>query len=162
MTRAPRQMLLAAAACMFALVALAAVVYGSARAQWYDFAALDGFVALQREPLTGAANGLAHLFDPAPYALMVAAVLAAAYALRGPRVTAAAALLLLGANVSSQGLRALLAHPRNVVGFPSLDWIRPSGFPSGHTTASMALAFAAVLAAPRAYRPLVALVAGVV
>jgi hypothetical protein len=79
---------------------------------------------------------------------------------RGLRHAAAAGLLLLGANVSSQALKVLLAHPRDVSSWPDLRPINQAAFPSGHATASMALAFAAVLVAPRAYRPLVAVGGG--
>jgi membrane-associated phospholipid phosphatase len=148
-------MLLAAAGCVLAFAVLAAVMHVSARAQRLDFAALDGFATLEREPFTSVAQSLAHLFNPGSYALMVAALLAWAVARRGPRYAGAALLLLAGANLSTLVLKPLLANPRNVLGFPSLGWISPEAFPSGHSTASMALALAAVLVAPRAYRPLV-------
>jgi hypothetical protein len=67
-----------------------------------------------------------------------------------------------GANLSSQVLKPLLAHPRSTGGWSNLHSINPSAFPSGHTTASMSLALAAVLVAPRAWRPLVAAVFGAV
>ena len=57
-------------------------------------------------------------------------------------------------NVSSQVLQELLAHPREALHDRTLG---PEAFPSGHATAAMSLALAAVLAAPRRARPAAAL-----
>ena len=85
-----------------------------------------------------------------------------AYALirRGPRRAAAVALLLVGASVSSQVLKPLLAHQRDLSAWPAVNSPSSAAFPSGHATASMALAFAIVLVTPRAYRAVAAIVAG--
>ncbi|HEY3187288.1 MAG TPA: phosphatase PAP2 family protein [Solirubrobacteraceae bacterium] len=63
--------------------------------------------------------------------------------------------LLIGANVTSQTLKSLLAHNR-AHDLLSEAHVSAAAFPSGHATASMSLAFAAVLVAPVALRPLVA------
>jgi membrane-associated phospholipid phosphatase len=160
MTRAPRQMLVAAAACVAAFWLLLWLVYTVGPAAWLDGNALNGFVSLDREPLSFLADGLAASCDPGPYALLALPLLAYALVKRGLRHAAAAALLLVGANVSSQVLKPLLAHARDTSDWPAVGGINSSAYPSGHATASMALAFAAVLVAPRAYRPLVAAVGG--
>lgn len=153
-------MLAAAAGCLVAFAVLMLLAYEVAAARWLDIAALEGFVALDREPLSGAARAVAAVFDPGPFALLTVVLLAVALRIRGPRHTAAAGLLLVGATASSQVLKPLLAHPRDVSGWGSLFQISDSAYPSGHATASMAFALAAVLVAPRAYRPAVAAIGG--
>lgn len=154
-------MLAAAAACVAAFWLLLVLAYSVGPAQWLDNAALDGFVAAVGSHWQGA-DAIAHAFDPAPYALMVLCVLGYAVLRRDLRHTAAAFLLLAGANVSSQVLKPLLAHPRSVEGWSDIHPLHAAAFPSGHTTASMSLALAAVLVAPRVYRPVVAAVGGFV
>jgi membrane-associated phospholipid phosphatase len=82
--------------------------------------------------------------------------------LRRYRQVAAAGVLLVGANVSSQVLKPLLAHPRDLRGYEHANLLGDAAFPSGHATAAMALALAALIIAPHAYRPLVAAVGGLV
>jgi membrane-associated phospholipid phosphatase len=153
-------MLVAAAACVAAFGLLLALAYGAGPVEWLDGNALDGFVAAADTRVAEAASAIAWLCDPGPYALFVLPLLAYAALKRGPRRAAAAALLIAGANVSSQILKPLLAHPRDLSAWPDLVQPNSAAFPSGHATASMALAFAAVLVAPRAWRPLVAVVGG--
>jgi membrane-associated phospholipid phosphatase len=153
-------MLAGAAACMAAFAVLLALAYGFAPAEWLDGNALAGFVAASDSPVARFAEAFAWLCNPAPYALLVLPVLAYALVKRGPRRAAAAVLLIGGANISSQVLKPLLAHQRDLSAWPNLTQPSSAAFPSGHTTAAMALAFAAVLVAPRAYRPLVAAVGG--
>jgi hypothetical protein len=71
------------------------------------------------------------------------------------RVAAAVAVILVGANVTTQLLKPALAHERFA------DWlghgqINPASWPSGHSTAAMALALCAVLVAPARLRSVVA------
>jgi membrane-associated phospholipid phosphatase len=159
LTRPPAQMLAAAAACVAAFAGLLALAYAVPPAAKIDAAALDGFAAVgDNWRISQAAEQIAHVFNPLPFALMVIVVLAIALVTRGYRHTAAAALLLVGANASSQFLKPVLAHPRDLSEFHHVSHLGPAAFPSGHSTAAMSLALAAVLIAPRAYRPLVALV----
>ena len=152
-------MLAAAAGCVAAFGLLMWLAYYVPPAQWLDGAALNGFVALQ-DRLGGEASRLAQLFNPGVYPLLVIPVLGYALLARRFRHAAAALLLLVGANVSSQVLKVLLGHFRDLSHWPGVGYIGPQAFPSGHATASMALAFAAVLVAPRAYRPIVAVAGG--
>ena len=65
----------------------------------------------------------------------------------------AAGMVLLGANVTTQVLKPLLANPRGTYG----DYVvGVEAFPSGHATAAMSLALVAVVVVPRRLRPLVA------
>jgi membrane-associated phospholipid phosphatase len=151
-------MLAGAAACVAAAAALMGLAYGVAPARWLDGAALDGFGAAWRPGIVNtAAHGLAHLCNPAPYAIAAVGVIAAALALRGLRTAAAVGLLLVGANVSSQTLKPLLAHHRELYYTHwHLNNIADASYPSGHATAAMALSLATVMIVPKAFRPLAA------
>src|SRR3954453_757752 len=157
MSRTTRQMLQGAAACVVAFAALLTLAYYVGPASWLDSAALHGFTTLYRPGIDSIATGLAHLCNPFPYALVALALIAAAAATRGLRNAAAAAFLLAGANVSSQVLKPVLAHHRELYYTEfNLRNINEAAFPSGHATAAMALALAFLLVVPRAYRPLAA------
>jgi hypothetical protein len=69
---------------------------------------------------------------------------------RRPRVAAALAAVMLGANVTTQLLKPLLAHPRAAGGASP---IAAASWPSGHATAAMSLALCFVIAAPSRLRP---------
>jgi membrane-associated phospholipid phosphatase len=89
-----------------------------------------------------------------PFAVCTLVLAGIGLARRRPRRALAVVVLALGANVLTQALKIVLEHPRpHAFLDPQLG---ATAFPSGHATASMALAFAAVLVAPRAWRPLVA------
>src|SRR4051812_4092980 len=99
-TRTPRYMLATAALCAVAFVVVTALAYFFGPAQYVDDAALHGFVSLYRPSIAGIAKALAHLCNPFPYALVAVALIAVGLRSKGPRVAAAATLLLAGANVS--------------------------------------------------------------
>ena len=146
---------------MAGFAALLGLAYEVGPAQWLDAAALDGFATLGDAPrVFAAANDVAHAFDPEPYAVFTGAVLLFALLARKFRQAVAAAVLIAGANVSSQLLKPALAHPREVDGWNHVHELQAAAFPSGHATAAMAVALAAVLVAPHAWRPLTALVSG--
>src|SRR5919112_594451 len=113
-TRAPRLMLAAAAACAAAFCVVLGLAYAVGPAQYVDAAALDGFASLATPRVETLTNAVAHSFDPAPYAVLAIAVIAYGLVTRGLRHAAAAGVLLLGANASSQVLKPLLAHPRDL------------------------------------------------
>src|SRR5919108_443638 len=156
MDRRTRSLLLMAAGCaaLFVLVLAAAYVWDPARS--LDLTGLTGFVSADdgwRETL---ATWLVQLGDPAPVALMALGLAGLAAARGRPRVAVAVLLLVILTSASSQWLKELLAHPREQA--PGLDFrLGPEAFPSGHATAAMSLALAAVLAAPRRARPAAAM-----
>jgi hypothetical protein len=86
--------------------------------------------------------------------LVLACVAAAAIGIVRRRfdVAVAAAVLVIGSNLTSQLLKTHLHRP-NLDGFPA-----PNSFPSGHTTAAASVAFALILALPHAIRGMVALI----
>ena len=72
---------------------------------------------------------------------------------RRPRVAVMIALVLLGANETTELLKPLLAAPRDPGPFGVLY---NATWPSGHATAAMSLALCMVIAAPARWRPAVA------
>jgi membrane-associated phospholipid phosphatase len=106
-----------------------------------------------------AADSVARLASPKAFAICTLVLVGVALARRRPRHALAIVVLLVGANVLTQALKIVLEHSRpHAFLDPQLG---ATAFPSGHATAAMALALAAVLVAPRAWRPLVAIVAAV-
>ena len=134
---------------------LLALVYGTERGAAADTRVLEDFGKLQRPRLAEIADGIAHAADPVPFALIGAVLILIALVRAGPLYALAAGVALLGANVTTQLLKPMLAHPRGTYG----DYIvGVEAFPSGHATAAMSLALVAVLVAPRRLRPVVALI----
>jgi membrane-associated phospholipid phosphatase len=149
--------LLLAGACWPAFAAVLVSAYWIPLGKWADGWAVEGFLNLQRPWLTHVATTVAKLADPGPFAVWTVLLAAVALYRRRPRHALAVILLLGGANLVAQGLKLLLAHPRSY-SFLEHAQLGATAFPSGHATASMALAFAAVLVASQTWRPLVALV----
>lgn len=149
--------LLLAAGCWVAFGAVLAAAYALPVVRWADGWAVNGFLNMETPRLEGFARAVAHLADPLPFALATCALAAVALTRGRPRHALGALFLLGGANVTSQVLKVLLAHER-AHDFLGQAQIAAAAFPSGHATASMSLAFAAVLVAPAAWRPLVAVI----
>jgi membrane-associated phospholipid phosphatase len=152
-------MLLAACWVAVAFLVLVAVAYGSHDARSLDARALHGFIDLQRPGVEHRINQIAMLGNPAQVGI-IAALLAAVGLVRGrPRLSLAVIALLGATSVSSQLLKALLAYPR-YDGVVDGAHVSPAAFPSGHATAAMSLALAAVLVAPPRARPFAAVLGG--
>jgi membrane-associated phospholipid phosphatase len=123
-----------------------------------DIAALHGFASLDRPSTNGVLDAVARLCDPLPYSVMGLGLLLAAAAQRRWALVALLPVLLGATGATAHVLKGTLATPRAVT------WLTdgPGGaaWPSGHSTAAMTLALAAVLVAPRSWRPLVAVAGG--
>jgi membrane-associated phospholipid phosphatase len=145
-----------AGACWGAFALVCASAYWLPVARWGDGWAVEGFLNLQRPWLNDIATHVAHLANPLPFALCTVALAVIALRRGRPRHALAVIVLLGGANVVTQTLKVVLSHERTH-DFLGKAQLGPTSFPSGHATASMSLAFAAVLVAPVAWRPLVAI-----
>lgn len=152
--------LLAATACSAAFVALLAVAYTLGPAERLDATALHGLGTLRGPWANPVAHVFTHLADPLPLLAILATLIAWGWALGRRRQALAAAALVACANVTTQVLKVVLAHPR-VQPALGIEQLGPEAFPSGHATASMSLALAAVLVAPGRWRAAVAGVAAV-
>src|SRR4051794_6338791 len=152
-----KRLLLVAGGLWVAFFALLAAAYWLPIAQWADGWAVDGFLYLQRPWLSDIAFHVAQLANPLPFACWTILLAAIALYRRRPRQAATVVALLVGANVLAQLLKIALQHDRTHE-FLGTAQLNAASFPSGHATASMALAFAAVLVAPPAWRAAVAVV----
>lgn len=165
MTRSIKAPLTAWIGCAAALVLLALVAYGVDAAHSVDADLLDRFAARDSGDVGSLADTFAAFGDPMPLVLMLLAACVIGLARGRPLDAAAAAVVVLGANVTTQLLKATFSHPRfqSAVGAEQLGNVP---FPSGHVTAATSIAIAFAFVAPRELRGLVAvagaiLVAGV-
>jgi membrane-associated phospholipid phosphatase len=120
-----------------------------------DRSLLGQFIDFSHRPhVGGLANRIAHLCNPNPYVYLAAVPVVVALARRRGWLAIAICATLLGANVTTQLLKPLLAHGR--LPASGLQYISAASWPSGHATAAMSLTLCAILAAPARLRPLVA------
>jgi membrane-associated phospholipid phosphatase len=122
-----------------------------------DQSILAGFVDLHaHRGVDRLASTIAHLCNPNPYVFLAAVPVLVAVVRRRARALLAIGAILIGANLTTQMLKPLLAQPRAdglIHGLASVD---PASWPSGHATAAMSLALCCVLAVPPRLRPAVA------
>jgi membrane-associated phospholipid phosphatase len=148
--------LLAAATCAGFAVLVWFLAFQTHVGRASDASALRGFAQLQGTWAGDLASSIATLCNVGPYAVLCAGLAGYAWWRHGPRLTAALAAILVASNVASQVLKPALASPRVAFG----SHVDAAAWPSGHSTAAMALALCAVLAAPAAWRSVVALAGG--
>jgi len=152
----PSLLLLLAAMCVAFAAVIGIVVIDVPVAAWADAHAFAGFESLgESAPIAALASVFADTANTVPFAFWTLLLLGTALIARGPRRAATAALLLAGANVSTQWLKPWVLPVRDTSSWPDVPHLHEPSFPSGHATASMSLALAAVFVAPRAYRPIV-------
>lgn len=152
-----RPLLLALWCAVFFVAAYVAFVQVPAMRE-ADLRVLEGFMGLDSIPGASVGDDIVLLFDPAPFAAMVLAIVAAAYLLGRTRAGLLAAGAMLAANVTTQVLKPLLAVQRD---YPPFHVMGPEAYPSGHTTAVMSVALALVIIAPPRLRALAATLGGV-
>jgi membrane-associated phospholipid phosphatase len=146
----------ASLACLAALPLLACLAYYVRPLERFDLAMLSRTQENRESWLAPLAEFSVHLADPAP--VLVLSVFACLLGLaRGrPRQAAAAVAVVAGASLTTLLLKSLLAHPRFVLALGPHQ-ITATAFPSGHSTAAMAVALAFALAAPPRLRPIAVL-----
>jgi membrane-associated phospholipid phosphatase len=137
-----------------ALGALALLVYGAEAFHHADLRAFIALAAHHHSSGGGLAEAIAVLADPLPMVGFLAVACAIALLRGRPRDALAAALVVAGANVTTQALKVVLAHPRaqTLLGGSGVAEV---GFPSGHTTAACSIGIAFALVVPRNLAPVV-------
>jgi membrane-associated phospholipid phosphatase len=121
-----------------------------------DQSIFSGFYELNGHgPIAWLALHVAELCNPSPYVYFVAVPIVVALARGRPRVAVAVAALVLGANLTTEVLKPLLAEHR-AISLLGASPVQSASWPSGHATAAMSLALACVLVVPARARPLVA------
>ncbi len=122
-----------------------------------DQSIFQGFADLSHHPhVNGLANRIADLCDPNPYVFLAAVPVVVALARGRGWLAVGICAIILGANVSTQLLKPLLAHPRAASLLGGQSPVSAASWPSGHATAAMSLALSCVLAAGARWRPYVA------
>jgi membrane-associated phospholipid phosphatase len=134
-------------ACACGLVLLAIAIYKVGVVERLDADLLGSLVIQRGSGAFRVANLFAHMADPLPLVVMLIAVCGLAFSLGRRREAVAAVVVVAGANLTTQVLKVLLAHPRYQ---PFLGSHQPwsTAFPSGHTTAAASIAVALLLVAP--------------
>lgn len=152
-----RRPLLSTAVCalLAAAVYLAAVHVPAVAVA--DRRTLEGFMGLWALPGARFSLDLVQLFNPLPFAILASALVIWALVAGRRRAAAVALLTMVGAGVTTQLLKPLLATQRD---YPALHWMGPEAYPSGHTTAAMSLALALVIVSSPRWRPLAAAAGG--
>ncbi len=139
--------------CLIALALTWIVAELVPAAQLRDSAALRDFELLSRPHVDQLANALLHLLDPLLFICWGIALVTVALVRRRPRVALAVALVMALAPFTAETLKPLLAHTH--VQIAGATHIAAASWPSGHSTAALALVLCAVLVAPVHLRPLV-------
>jgi len=144
--------------CLLALALIWVVAQLVPAAHLRDAVALRDFTLLSRPHVDAAANFLIRLLEPGLFILWGAALVSVALARGRPRVAVAVAAVMGLAPFTAETLKPLLAHPHAQVGAVHIG---PASWPSGHSTAALALVLCAVLVTPARLRPVVAAVGAV-
>jgi membrane-associated phospholipid phosphatase len=136
----------AAFACAACLALLAILVLGVDAGRHLDVRIFAHLVEDPRSEGGGLPDTIATLGSLLPMLMMLAVACAIALLRRRPSDALAAVLVVAGANLTTQLLKFVLAHPRVKVAIGA-NPLEPNTFPSGHTTAiaSIAVAYAFVV-----------------
>jgi membrane-associated phospholipid phosphatase len=138
-------------ACIVGLMLLVGLAYEVASVGRLDAEAVSWLSAPRGSSAADVASFARHAVDPLPFLVLLGAACALALHLGRRRHALAAAVLVAGASLTTQVLKAVLAHPRYqpILGYRQIG---STSFPSGHATASLAIALALVMVVPRAWR----------
>lgn len=142
--------------CLLGLALLWCVAELIPAVQLKDAVLLDRLTRLDKGSIDWLAGHLVHLLEPGLFILWAIALVAFALSRERPRTALAITAVMALAPFTSETLKPLLAHPHDSVGSV---FIGPASWPSGHSTAALALALSAVLVAPARLRPLVMVLA---
>jgi membrane-associated phospholipid phosphatase len=137
--------------CVLALALLAQLAFRTEAFGRLDAAVLNYLSAHDYSLAAPVAFLFSLLADPLPQLAMLVLVCIVALRRGRPRLAVASVVLVVGANLTTQVLKMVLRHDRYQ---PILGnrQIGPTAFPSGHATASLAMAFAFVLVVPPRWR----------
>jgi membrane-associated phospholipid phosphatase len=153
-----RRSMLTAAACAALATALYLAVVHLALAQRADMSVLARTMDHNTPERATLASDLVTLFNPLPFMIFACALVGGAVLAGRFRAGLVAAAALVGANVTTQVLKPLLAVQRP---YPSDHYMAAAAWPSGHTTAIVSLLLALVIVLPPRLRPTAAVLGGV-
>jgi membrane-associated phospholipid phosphatase len=144
-------LLTAAAACAVGTAILALLFYGSTRVSDFDARVTSHFLATPDSGLDSLANFGAKCAEPAPLILIVFGLIALGVVWNRPWHLLAAGGVIVGANLTTQVMKALMAHPR-LQGALGVSYPIEIHYPSGHTTAALSAGFGLWLITPPRWR----------
>lgn len=150
-SRSVTALLLAALACAGGTALLALLFYGSSRIAGFDARVTSHLLAEPTTRLDGLGNFAAELANPVPLILVSFGLIALGLAWNRPWHLIAAGGVMLGANVTTQVMKLLMAHPR-VQGAVGVSYPIEIHYPSGHATAAISAAFGLWLVTPPRWR----------
>jgi membrane-associated phospholipid phosphatase len=147
-------------ACLTGLLLLTGMAYGSGSLLRLDAETLNRLSASRGSLAAAIAAPIMHSADLLPLLALLAVACGLALHFGRRRDALAALILVAGANLTTQILKAALAHPRYepILGYRQIG---SASFPSGHATAALSIVLAFVLAVPSSWRPLAALAGAV-
>jgi membrane-associated phospholipid phosphatase len=140
--------------CLLALGLIWVIATHVPAAHLRDALTLHDFTLLSRPHVDTAARFIIRLLNPVLFVIWGVALVAVALARERPRVALAIVAVMSLAPLTSEILKPLLAHPHLQVG---VAHVGPASWPSGHSTAALALVLSAVLVSPARMRPVVAI-----
>jgi membrane-associated phospholipid phosphatase len=149
---------LGAVACAALLGLLALLVFGDGGFRQQDLDLFGKLTAHSNARGGELGEAIAMLADPIPLVLLTIAACGIGLARGRPRDALAALVVVAGANVTTQLLKALFAHPRAQVLLGG-SGSHQIAFPSGHTTAAFSIGIAFAFVLPRSLAPLTLAVA---
>lgn len=130
---------------------LALLFYGSTRIASFDARVTSHFLAEPYSRLDEIADFAARLAEPAPLVLIAFGLIALAIVWNRPWHLLAAGGVIIAANVTTQVMKALMAHPR-LQGALGVSYPIEIHYPSGHTTAALSCGFGLWLVTPPRWR----------
>src|SRR4051812_33151536 len=152
-----RRPLLVAAASAALAGAVYLVIANVAFAQRIDVRVLEDTMAHQTYQRATLASDVISFFDPASFVLLLAFLVGGAMLAGRTRAGIAVGAAVLGAEVTAQLLKPLLAVQRP---YPSDHYMPAAAWPSGHTTAAVSLLLGLLIVLPPRLRPPVAVIGG--
>jgi len=155
MTAKARRFLFAAVLCAGGVALLALLFYGSDRFNSLDVRLTSRLVAPEGSGLEVLFHRLADLANPLPLVIVLGVILGIGLASGQYRELLLAFAVFFAANLSTQVMKAALAHPRIQSAFGATHPVEV-GYPSGHTTAALSAGFALWLVFPPRHRRIAA------
>src|SRR3954462_3194413 len=152
-----RRPLLVAAASAALAGAVYLVIANVAFAQRIDARVLEDAMAHQTYQRATLASDVISFFDPASFLLLLGFLVGGAMLAGRTRAGIAVGAAVLGAEVTAQLLKPLLAVQRP---HPADHYMPAAAWPSGHTTAAVSLLFGLLIVLPPRLRPPVAVIGG--
>jgi len=151
MERSVRNLLMLAVLCAGGTALLALLFYGSTRFSDFDARVTSHLLAPDGSGLERLGEFGAKCAEPAPLILICFGLIVLALAWNRPWHLLAAGVVMAGANLTTQVMKALMAHPR-LQGALGVSYPIEIHYPSGHTTAALAAAFGLWLVTPPRWR----------